>query len=148
MLERPNEDDYAVAFTQDEVASGVYGNSLSNVWPMAQERFVAEPHELPATDEAFRTGVTVAALHAAVGTDVVADIGGNRGGHGRPGDHRRRRGAQSTPEPRRTREQRLPNRELAGSRNRRRPRQRRRRDRGLGPYYEEYSTGSVTLRHA
>ncbi|QGA81362.1 TrmB family transcriptional regulator [Halomicrobium sp. LC1Hm] len=65
---------YALAFNQNEVASGFFGNYVSNVWPMGEQRFVAEPPTLPATFELFRSGVTAAALHTTAGHDVVADL--------------------------------------------------------------------------
>jgi len=67
-------DGYAIAFNQLEVASGFFGNYVSNVWPMGEQRFVAEPPELPATYEQFRSGVTAAVLHTTAGHDVVADL--------------------------------------------------------------------------
>lgn len=67
-------DGYAIAFDQREVASGFFGNYVSNVWPMGEQRFVAEPPELPATYSQFRSGVTAAALHTTAGHDVVADL--------------------------------------------------------------------------
>jgi sugar-specific transcriptional regulator TrmB len=67
-------EEYAIAFNQQEVASGFFGNYVSNVWPMGEQRFVAEPPALPATYEQFRSGVTAAALHTTAGHDVVADL--------------------------------------------------------------------------
>jgi len=67
-------DEYAIAFNQREVASGFFGNYVSNVWPMGEQRFVAEPPELPAAFEQFRSGVTTAAFHTTAGHDVVADL--------------------------------------------------------------------------
>jgi sugar-specific transcriptional regulator TrmB len=65
---------YAIAFNQLEVASGFFGNYVSNVWPMGEQRFLAGPPDLPATFETFRSGVTTAALHTTAGHDVVADL--------------------------------------------------------------------------
>jgi sugar-specific transcriptional regulator TrmB len=67
-------DEYAVTFGQPEVANGFYGNMVSNVWSMADPRFVADPPALPASFEYFRTGVTAAARHVNAGRDLVADV--------------------------------------------------------------------------
>jgi len=67
-------DEYAVTFGQPEVANGFYGNMVSNVWSMANPRFVADPPALPARFEYFRTGVTAAARHVNAGRDLVADV--------------------------------------------------------------------------
>lgn len=148
MLEGPHTDDYALAFGQDEVASGFYGNYLSNVWPMAQERFVAEPPELPASYEEFRTGVTVAAMHAAADNEVVADIEGTDVETGRAvtlENARVREARQNLVEPANNAfpienslvvetDDGLAS--VGGQTG------------GLGPYYEGYAADSVTLRRA
>ena len=67
-------DEYAVTFGQPEVANGFYGNMVSNVWSMADERFVADPPALPASFGYFRTGVTAAARHVNAGRELVADV--------------------------------------------------------------------------
>jgi len=67
-------DEYAVAFGQPEVANGFFGNMVSNVWPMGQLRYCADPPALPATFEYFRNGVTTAAQHLDAGRDLLADV--------------------------------------------------------------------------
>ncbi|MEF8884185.1 MAG: TrmB family transcriptional regulator sugar-binding domain-containing protein [Haloarculaceae archaeon] len=67
-------DEYAVTFGQPEVANGFYGNMVSNVWSMADSRFVADPPTLPVAFEYFRNGVTAAARHLREGRDLVADV--------------------------------------------------------------------------
>lgn len=74
ILDGRHGDDYAIAFTQRQVAAGFYGNYVSNVWPMAEQRFVAEPPPLPASFDHFRSGVTAAATHSTAGHDLVADL--------------------------------------------------------------------------
>ncbi|MFB6075296.1 MAG: TrmB family transcriptional regulator [Haloarculaceae archaeon] len=69
-----HDDDFALTFNQTELASGLYGSELSNVWPMGEQQFVREPPALPATFEQFRSAVTTAALHTTAGWDVVADF--------------------------------------------------------------------------
>jgi sugar-specific transcriptional regulator TrmB len=67
-------DEYAVVFGQPEITNGFYGNMVSNVWSMAESRFVADPPALPAEFAYFRTGVTAAARHLHAGRDLVADV--------------------------------------------------------------------------
>jgi len=67
-------DEYAVVFGQPEITNGFYGNMVSNVWSMAESRFVADPLGLPASFEYFRSGVTAAARHLHAGRDLVADV--------------------------------------------------------------------------
>ncbi|MFB6189915.1 MAG: TrmB family transcriptional regulator sugar-binding domain-containing protein, partial [Halapricum sp.] len=67
-------DSYALSFAQPEIASGFFGNLISNVWPMGETVFVAEPDPLPATYEHLRTAATNAALHRAAGHDLLADL--------------------------------------------------------------------------
>ncbi|WP_225332839.1 TrmB family transcriptional regulator [Halomicrobium urmianum] len=76
MLRGRSSENYAVAFDQPEVASGFFGNYVSNIWPMGTQRFVAEPPALPATFDYYRTGVTAAALHQTAGHDLWADLEG------------------------------------------------------------------------
>ncbi|AGN01628.1 TrmB family transcriptional regulator [Salinarchaeum sp. Harcht-Bsk1] len=66
--------DHAVAFGQPEVAGAFYGSSLGNVWPMGNQRAVAEPPALPARFDFFRSGVTAAAIHWQAGTELLADV--------------------------------------------------------------------------
>lgn len=67
-------DEYAVAFGQPEVANGFYGNMVSNVWTMADQRYLADPPALPATVDYFRNGVTTAARYVNRGQDLRADV--------------------------------------------------------------------------
>jgi len=64
----------ALSFTQSGVASGFFGNLVSNVWPMGTTCYRADPDPLPATYDYFRTAVTNAALHRAAGRDLAADL--------------------------------------------------------------------------
>ena len=66
-------DDYALAFTQREVAGGFLGNVVANYWPMGEERYVSGPDPLPATYDHLRTAVTNAALHRVAGRELLAD---------------------------------------------------------------------------
>jgi len=66
--------DYAVAFNQREVSAGFYGNVISNVWPMGDQQFVADPIPLPNSFDHFRNGVTTVAQHLDAGRDLVADV--------------------------------------------------------------------------
>jgi len=65
---------HAVAFGQPEVAGAFYGSSLGNVWPMGVESAVADPPELPARFDLFRSGVTTSAIHVEAGTELLADV--------------------------------------------------------------------------
>lgn len=67
-------DDYAVVFGQPEVANGFYGNTVSNVWSMADPEYLADPPALPAQFEYFRNGVTTAARYVDAGLNLVADV--------------------------------------------------------------------------
>lgn len=148
MIDRSHADDYALAFSQDQIASGFYGNYLSNVWPMGRERFVAEPPALPATFDEFRTGVTVAAMHVAAGNEVVADVEAQAIETGRAvtfDDVRVREARQNLVEPSNNAfpvenslvvetDDGLAS--IGGESG------------SLAPYYEAYSAGTVTLRRA
>jgi sugar-specific transcriptional regulator TrmB len=67
-------DEYALAFAQPEIASGFYGNLVSNVWPMGETVYLTDPDPLPATYDHLRTAVTNAALHRDVGRVLAADL--------------------------------------------------------------------------
>ena len=67
-------DDYALSFSQREVAGGFLGNVVANFWPMGEERHVTDPDPLPAAYDHLRTAATNAALHRAAGRDLLADV--------------------------------------------------------------------------
>jgi len=66
--------EYALSFSQREVAIGFFGNAVANFWPMGEDRHVADPDDLPATYDHLRTAATNAALHQAAGRDLLADV--------------------------------------------------------------------------
>ncbi|MFC7018288.1 MULTISPECIES: TrmB family transcriptional regulator [Haloarcula] len=66
--------EYALGFAQPDIGEAFYGNAVSNFWPMATTRYVADPDPLPASYDHFRTAVTNAALHRAAGRDLLADV--------------------------------------------------------------------------
>ncbi|MBX0296026.1 TrmB family transcriptional regulator sugar-binding domain-containing protein [Haloarcula nitratireducens] len=67
-------EEYAVAFAQREIASGLLGNTVANFWPMGEDCYVADPDPLPTTYDHLRTAATNAALHRAAGRDLLADV--------------------------------------------------------------------------
>ena len=67
-------DEYALAFSQPEVANGFYGNLISNVWPMGQTIYRADPDPLPASYDHLRTAVTNATFHREAGRELAADL--------------------------------------------------------------------------
>lgn len=67
-------DDYALSFSQREVAGGFLGNVVANFWPMGTERHVTDADPLPAAYDHLRTAATNAALHRAAGRDLLADV--------------------------------------------------------------------------
>ena len=66
--------EYALAFSQREVAGGFFGNAVANFWPMGEDCYVTDPDDLPATYDHLRTAATNAALHRASGRDLLADV--------------------------------------------------------------------------
>lgn len=74
VLSGRHDDSYALSFAQPEIASGFFGNLISNVWPMGETVFVTDPDRLPATYHHLRTAATNAALHRELGRDLVADL--------------------------------------------------------------------------
>ncbi|MDS0260099.1 TrmB family transcriptional regulator [Haloarcula sp. S1CR25-12] len=66
--------EYALSFSQREVASGFFGNAVANFWPMGEVCHVTEPDGLPATYDHLRTAATNAALHRDAGRDLLADV--------------------------------------------------------------------------
>lgn len=74
VLEGRHDEGYAFLFSHPEVAGSFHGNMLSNIWPMGEEAFVAEPPPLPATFEHVPNAVTTVAIHRRAGTSLVADV--------------------------------------------------------------------------
>jgi sugar-specific transcriptional regulator TrmB len=66
--------EYALSFSQREVASGFFGNVIANFWPMGEVRHVTDPDALPATYDHLRTAATNAALHRDAGRELLADV--------------------------------------------------------------------------
>lgn len=141
-------DDYAVAFDQPEVASGFYGNYLSNVWPMGQQRYVVEPPELPATYDRFRSWAVAAALHQAAGRDLLADVVARDVATGDQVEHERARVREVRQQLVEPWQHSFPTEvslvielpdglaTVGGETS------------GLGPYYEEYAAAEITLHEA
>lgn len=148
MLRDGNRDGYAVAFDQGEVASGFYGNYVSNAWTMGRQRYAVEPPALPASYELFRSWAVAAALHESDGRDIVADVVGENVCTGEPVEFEGvavREVRQHLVEPWNgsfpTEVSLVVEREdglatVGGQTS------------GIGPYYEEYAASSVTLRDA
>lgn len=76
MIARSNSGERAIAFTQRQLAPVMIGSFFGNYWPMAQEVYVADPHDLPETYDDFRQAVLQATLHLRAGADVVATVRG------------------------------------------------------------------------
>jgi HTH-type transcriptional regulator, sugar sensing transcriptional regulator len=66
----------ALSLTQDQLVPVLAGSFLANYWPIAEERYVAAPSELPRTDEGFRNAVFQIALHRATDTPIEATVTG------------------------------------------------------------------------
>ncbi|MFC7082485.1 TrmB family transcriptional regulator [Halorussus caseinilyticus] len=78
MIARSNSGERAIAFTQPQLAPVIVGSFFGNYWPMAEEVYVADPHDLPETYADFRQAVLQATLHLRAGTDLVATVRGRR----------------------------------------------------------------------
>jgi len=78
LLRRSETDRQAIRFSQEQLAPVIVGSFFGNYWPMAEEVYVADPHDLPETYADFRQAVLQATLHLRAGTDLVATVRGRR----------------------------------------------------------------------
>ncbi|MFC4448856.1 TrmB family transcriptional regulator [Halorussus aquaticus] len=76
MIARSNSGERAIAFTQRQLAPVMIGSFFGNYWPMAQEVYVADAHDLPETYDDFRQAVLQATLHLRTGRELVATVRG------------------------------------------------------------------------
>lgn len=76
MIDRANSGERAIAFTQRQLAPVMIGSFFGNYWPMAEEVYVADPHDLPETYVDFRQAVLQATLHLRSEADLRATIRG------------------------------------------------------------------------
>ena len=76
MLTNSRRDTRAIAISQEQLVPVFIGSFLANYWPVAEERYVATPDELPRTYEGFRNAVFQIALHRATDTRIEATIVG------------------------------------------------------------------------
>ncbi|WP_435101783.1 TrmB family transcriptional regulator [Halarchaeum sp. P4] len=72
LVARSNSEARAIAFAQQELGPVIVGSFFGNYWPPAEELFVSDPPELPATFRDFRHAVLAAALHQRAGHDIRA----------------------------------------------------------------------------
>ncbi|WP_436933875.1 TrmB family transcriptional regulator [Halovenus marina] len=68
------DDSHAFAFTQHAVGGMLSSHVISNVWPLGEEKMIAEPLDLPRSFTNFRTAVTTATLYLQSDTPLVADL--------------------------------------------------------------------------
>lgn len=76
MLTNAGRDTRAIAITQEQLVPVFVGSFLANYWPVAEERYVATPDELPRTYDGFRGAVFQIALHRATDTRIEATVEG------------------------------------------------------------------------
>ncbi|USZ67529.1 TrmB family transcriptional regulator [Halorussus salilacus] len=76
MIARSNSGERAIAFTQRQLAPVLVGSFFGNYWPMAEEAYVADPRDLPATYTDFRQAVLQATLRLRSGGDLAATVRG------------------------------------------------------------------------
>jgi sugar-specific transcriptional regulator TrmB len=76
MIARSNSGQRAIAFTQRQLAPVMIGSFFGNYWPMAEEVYVADPHDLPETYADFRQAVLQATLHLRAGEDLTVTVRG------------------------------------------------------------------------
>ncbi|WP_247001911.1 TrmB family transcriptional regulator [Halosolutus gelatinilyticus] len=77
MLASSTSDTRAVSISQEQLAPVLAGSFLANYWPMAEERYVKAPGELPQTYEGFRHAVFQIALHRSGGARLEATVTGS-----------------------------------------------------------------------
>ncbi|UPW01011.1 TrmB family transcriptional regulator [Halorussus gelatinilyticus] len=76
MIARSNSGERAIAFTQRQLAPVLIGSFFGNYWPMAEEVYVADAHDLPETYADFRQAVLQATLHLRAGAEPTATVRG------------------------------------------------------------------------
>ena len=76
IVARSNSGERAIAFTQRQLAPVMIGSFFGNYWPVAEEVYVADPHELPETYSDFRQAVLQATLALRSGTDLRVTVRG------------------------------------------------------------------------
>ena len=64
----------AVSLGQRQLVTALYEAFIGNYWPVATERFVADPLALPCDDVHFRIGFLSAAIHLDAGRDLLASV--------------------------------------------------------------------------
>lgn len=67
-------DQQAIGFTEDRLSPVLVGSFLGNYWPLAEEIYLHEPDELPATYTRFRHAVLAATLHKRRGKELLAEL--------------------------------------------------------------------------
>ncbi|WP_135853942.1 TrmB family transcriptional regulator [Halorussus salinus] len=77
MIARANSGERAITFTQNQLAPVMVGSFFGNYWPMAEEVYVADPHELPRTYDDFRQAVLQATLRHRADTPLTATVRGH-----------------------------------------------------------------------
>ncbi|WP_367996712.1 TrmB family transcriptional regulator [Haloferax volcanii] len=67
-------DHQAISFTEDRLSPALVGSFLGNYWPLAEEIYLHEPDELPATYDRFRHAIFAATRYLKRGYTLVAEI--------------------------------------------------------------------------
>ncbi|GAB3701750.1 TrmB family transcriptional regulator [Halorubrum pallidum] len=67
-------DQQAIGFTEDRLSPLLVGSFLGNYWPLAEEVYVHDPDDLPATYDRFRHAVLAATLHRRRGRELTAEM--------------------------------------------------------------------------
>lgn len=77
MLVTSTSDAWAIAITQEQLVPALVGSFLGNYWPIAEERYVTAPRDLPQTHTGFRNAVFQMALLEADDVDVEVTVEGS-----------------------------------------------------------------------
>ncbi|WP_148415009.1 TrmB family transcriptional regulator sugar-binding domain-containing protein [Haloferax sp. KTX1] len=64
----------AISFTEDRLSPALVGSFLGNYWPLAEEIYLHEPDELPATYDRFRHAIFAATRYQKRGYTLVAEV--------------------------------------------------------------------------
>ncbi|POG55563.1 TrmB family transcriptional regulator [Haloferax marisrubri] len=67
-------DRQAIGFTEDRLSPALVGSFLGNYWPLAEEVYLHEPDDLPATYERFRHAIFTATRYLKRGYTLVAEV--------------------------------------------------------------------------
>ncbi|SFC43317.1 transcriptional regulator [Halobiforma haloterrestris] len=76
ILTSSTSDTRAIALSQEQLVPVLTGSFLANYWPIAEERYVRSPAELPGTYDGFRHAVFQIALHRTSDTRLEATVEG------------------------------------------------------------------------